>query len=81
MKKIEEYGFEDIKEAFDEENVPENVYFFYGRESENFYRALEFIGLSPMNRKFGAFFMLDLGRGVMVENKLSIHIESGDVFL
>ena len=55
--------------------------FFYGRESENFYRALEFIGLSPMNRKFGAFFMLDLGRGVMVENKLSIHIESGDVFL
>ena len=34
-----------------------------------------------MNRKFNAFFMLDLGRGVMVENKISIQIESGDVFL
>ena len=24
--------------------------------------------------------MLDLGRQVMVENKLSIHVESGDIF-
>ena len=25
----EEYGFEDIKKAFDEGRVPENIYFFY----------------------------------------------------
>ena len=56
LEKIkEEYGFEDIKEAFDEGNVPKNVYFFYGGESETFYGFLEFIGLSPMNREFGAF--------------------------
>ena len=64
----------------DEGNVPENIYFFYGGESDNFYRALEFVGLSPMNKEFGAFLMSDLGRQVMTENKLSIHVESGDVF-
>ena len=64
----------------DEGNVPENIYFFYGGESDNFYRALEFVGLSPMNKEFGAFLMSDLGRQVMTENKLSIHVESGDFF-
>ena len=33
-----------------------------------------------MNREFGAFLMSDLGRCVMFENKLSIHVESGDIF-
>ena len=81
LEKIkDEYSFEDIKESLDEENVPENIYFFYGDESDNFYSSLEFIGLSPMNREFGAFLMSDLGRCIMVENKLSIHVESGDIF-
>ena len=64
----------------DEGTVPENIYFIYSRESVNFYRALEFIGLSPMNREFGGFLMSDLGRQVMTKNKLSIHVESGDIF-
>ena len=55
--------------------IREKFHFFYGGESENFYRALEFVGLSPMNREFGAFLMSDLGRGVMVENKLSVQVE------
>ena len=76
----EKYGFKDIKETMDERNAPENIYFFYGGESDNFYRALEFVGLNPMNREFGAFLMSDLGRQVMIENKLSIHVESGDIF-
>ena len=47
-----EYGFEDIKDTMEEGNVPENIYVFYGGESDNFYKALEFVGLSPMNREF-----------------------------
>ena len=58
----------------------QRFFFFYGGESENFCRFIEFIGLSPMNREFGAFLMSDLGRQVMAENKLSIHVESGDIF-
>ena len=76
----EEYGFEDIKETMDEGNVPDNIYFFYCGESDNFYRALEFVGLSPMNREFGAFLMSDLGGQVMNDNRLLIHVESGDIF-
>ena len=64
----------------DEGNVPDNIYFFSGGESDNFYRALEFVGLSPMNKEFGAFLISGLGRQVMTENKLSIHVESGDIF-
>ena len=33
-----------------------------------------------MNREFGTFLMSYLGRQVLVENKLSIHVESGDIF-
>ena len=56
----------------DEGILPDNIYFFYGGESDNFYCSLEFIGLSPVNREFGAFLMSDLGRQFMTENKLSI---------
>lgn len=78
---MEEYNIEDIKNTMDEQGeVPESIYFFYGGESENFVRSLEFIGLSPINREFGAFLLSDLGRKVMTENRLSIHVESGDVF-
>ena len=78
---MEEYNIEDIKNTMDEQGeVPESIYFFYGGESENFVRSLEFIGLSPINREFGAFLLSDLGRKVMTENRLSIHVESGDIF-
>ena len=65
LEKIkEEYEFEDIKDAVDEGNVADNIFFFYGGDSESFYRQLEFLGLSSINREFGAFLMSDLGRQV-----------------
>ena len=33
-----------------------------------------------MNREFGVFLISDLGWQVMTQNKLSIHVESGDTF-
>ena len=78
---MEEYGVQDIKKTMDETGqVPESIYFFYGGESETFVNVLEFIGLSPINRGFVAFLLSDLGRQTMTENKLSIHVESVDVF-
>ena len=32
------------------------------------------------NREFSAFLLSDLGRKTMTQNKLSIHVESGDIF-
>ena len=60
--------------------VPESIYFFYGGESQVFVDALEFIGLSPINKESGAFLLSDLGRQTMTQNKLSIHVGSGDTF-
>ena len=60
--------------------APESIYFFYRGDSQNFVDALEFIGLSSINREFAAFSLSDLGRQTMIQNKLSIHVESGDIF-
>ena len=75
------YQFEDIKDSIDKTGqVQESIYFFYGGESQVFVDALEFIGLSPINREVGAFLLSDLCRRTMTQNKLSIHVGSGDIF-
>ena len=60
--------------------VSENIYFFYVGDSQQFVDALEFIGLSSINREFATFLLSELGRQTMTQNKLSIHVESGDIF-
>ena len=55
-------------------------FFFNGGDSDEFVKALEFIGLSTINREFSAFLLSDLGRKTMTQNKLSVHVESGDIF-
>ena len=78
---MEEYEIEKIRDTMDgNAEVPES-FFFFSEESEQFVDALEFIGLSPINREFSAFLLSDLGRKTMIQNKLSIHVESGDIFL
>ena len=52
----------------------------YGGDSDQFNSALECIGLSPINREFGAFLMSNLGWKTMTQNKLSMHVDSGDIF-
>ena len=80
-KVIEEYDILGMKNTMDETGqMPESIYFFYGGDSQNFVDALEFIGLSPINREFAAFLLSDLGRQTMTQNKLSTHVESGDIF-
>ena len=78
---MDQYNVEDIKDTMDKTGqVPESIYFFYDGKNENFVNALEFIGLSPINRVFAAFWLSDLGRQTMTQNKISIHVKSGDIF-
>ena len=70
-----------MKDTMDEtDQVPQHIYFFYGGESKNLLDALQFIGLSPINKEFAAFLLSGLGRQTMTQNKLSIHVESGNIF-
>ena len=78
---IDEYKINYIKDTMDETSqVPDSIYFLYGGDSRKFVDAVEFIGPSPINREFPAFLLSDLGRQAMTQNKLSIHVELGDVF-
>ena len=78
---IDEYKINYIKDTMDETSqVPDSIYFLYGGDSQKFVDAVEFIGPSPINREFAAFLLSDLGRQAMTQNKLSIHVELGDVF-
>ena len=78
---MEEYDVENIKNTMDEtREVPDSMYFFYGGDSQQFVDTLEFIVLSPTNREFAAFMLFGLGRQTMTQRRLSIHVESGDVF-
>ena len=80
-KLMEEYDIPSMKDTMEETGqVPESIYFFYGGDSQNFVDALEFIGLSAINREFATFLLSDLGRQTITQNKLSIHVESGDIF-
>ena len=47
---------------------------------KTFARAVEFLALNADNREFAAFSLSDLGRTVMISNRLSIHVETGDIF-
>ena len=78
---IDEYNIPDMKDTIGETGqFPESICFFYGGDSQQFVDALVFIGLSPLNRELAAFLLSDLGRQSMTQNKLSIHVESGDIF-
>ena len=75
----EEYGFEEIKDAFDEPAVPHQLDFLYSGANESSVNACNFLSLNNDNREFIAFLMSDKGQKTMT-NSLSIHIESGNIF-
>ena len=50
-----EYGFEEIKDAFDKGSVTNQLDFFYGGQNENFTHAVIFLSLSNDNRKIYYF--------------------------
>ena len=55
----EEYGFEEINNAFDEASVPEHFEFFYGGNNKNFVRACYFLSLNKDNNEFISFLCSD----------------------
>ena len=76
----EEYGFEEIKNAFDEASVPEQLEFFYGGNNENFVRACNSLSLNEDNNEFIYLFCSDNGQNVIMNSSLSIYVESGNIF-
>ena len=76
----EEYGFEEIKDAFYEAAVPHQLDFFYGGANESSVNACNFLPLNNDNRQFNAFLLPDTEQKTMTNNSLSRHIEYGNIF-
>ena len=63
QKIIVEYDVPGMKETMDETGkMADNIYFFYVGESQKFTDALEFLGLSPINREFASLFIIGPGK-------------------
>ena len=75
-----EYGFDEIKYAFYEASVPHQLEFFYGGINEKFIQACYFLSPNNDNSEFIAFLVSGEGQNVMINNDLSIHVESGNIF-
>ena len=81
LEKIKkDYGFEEVKDTFDEASVPHQLEFFYDSINENFIQACYFLSPNNDNRKFIAFLVSDEGQNIMTSNNLSIYVESGNIF-
>ena len=55
----EEYGFDEMKDAFDEAAIPHQLEFFYGDSNENFVQACNFLSLNTDNKEFIDFLVSD----------------------
>ena len=75
----EEYNFHEIKDAFDKASVPSSLQFFYGGEDDEFIEACSLLSLNEDNNDFVSFLASDIGQNIMVNNSLSIHIETGNI--
>ena len=76
----EEYNFDEIKDAFDKAYVPSSLQFFYGGEDDKFIEACNFLSLNEDSNEFVSFLASDIGQNIMLNNSLSIRIETGNIF-
>ena len=75
----EEYKLDKIKDAFDEGKIPPQLEFLFGADNDNFLLTGNFLSLSENNNELASFLCSDLGKNIMTNNGLSIHIETGDI--
>ena len=74
----EEYKFDEIKDAFDEEKIPSQLEFFFGSDNDNFLLTCNLLSLNEDISE--SFLCSDMGQNILTNNSLSIHIETGDIF-
>ena len=76
----DEYNFDGVKDAFDYGQIPPQLDFFFGGETENFVNACNFLSLNTDNNEFISFLCSDIGQNIITNNSLLRHVESRDIF-
>ena len=71
---------DELDAGIDSGDVPESLEFYFGGVSEIFFSAVRMLAPNPANSNFIDFLASDFGSRLMRENRLSIHIETGDLY-
>ena len=70
----------EISSKIDKGEVPKQLEFFERGQNKEFEDKMKLIGLSTDSIKFLEFLQSDFCQELFIENKLKIHIETGNIF-
>ena len=73
--------FEDFSRTLEKGQIPRELEFFNGGENQNFRANLNSLGLSQENSDFVDYLTSEDCRDVLERDNISIHVESGDIFI
>ena len=74
------YNLDKLADELDNGQVPDQLEFYFGSDNENFFRQLLSLSPTPANTNFLDFISSDFGMEIMRQNRLSIHIETGNLY-
>ena len=69
-----------LKDDIDAGKIPREIEFYFGGEIDNFFLMCSQLGLNKDNENFIDFLSSDIGSQIFMENMLSIHIKTGNIF-
>ena len=77
----ENLKYEEFSSQLERGEIPRELEFFTGDENENFRERLNELGLNDRNREFVDYLMSEECRDALERDNISIHIDSGDIFI
>ena len=70
----------EILTKTDKGQIPESIEFFSGGKNKNFDQKVQMLGVSSNSLDFLDFLQSAEHEEILVQNKLKIHVESGNIF-
>ena len=70
----------EILTKTDKGQIPESIEFFSGGKNKNFDQKVQMLGVSSNSLDFLDFLQSAAHEEILVQNKLKIHVESGNIF-
>ena len=77
----ENYAFEESSSTLERGEIPRELEFFTGGENTNFRQRLDMLDLNKNNSNFVDYLTSEECRDALERDNISIHIDSGDIFI
>ena len=73
-------NFDQIRDTLNDGEIPPELEFFNGGKNPRLDHVINSIGIDQESREFLSFLQDDICESLMQRNKLSIHIETGNIY-